>query len=50
MNTRFIELAGEINASMPHYVMNKVSEALNSVGKSIRIAKSILGLSYKKNG
>ena len=38
MNTRFIELAGEINTSMPHYVIQKVSESLNSIGKSIKIA------------
>ncbi len=50
MNTRFIELAGEINASMPHYVVQKVGEALNSVGKAINGSKIlILGLAYKKN-
>jgi len=50
MNTRFIELAGEINTKMPYYVVQKVSEALNSVGKSIKGSKIlILGLAYKKN-
>ena len=50
MNTRFIELAGEINTKMPHYVVQKVTEALNSVGISIKGSKIlILGLSYKKN-
>ena len=29
MNTRFIELAGEINTGMPDYVISKVSDALN---------------------
>jgi len=50
MNTRFIELAGEINTAMPTYVVNKVGEALNAVGKSIKGSKIlVLGLSYKKN-
>jgi len=50
MNTRFIELAGEINTAMPHYVVQKVGEALNSVGKAINGSKiHVLGLSYKKN-
>ena len=33
MNTRFIELAGEINTYIPNYLIQKVSDALNSVGK-----------------
>ncbi len=50
MNTRFIELAGEINTSMPAYVFQKVYEALNSKGKPISGSKIlVLGLSYKKN-
>jgi len=50
MNTRFIELAGEINTAMPHYVVHKVGEALNSVGRAIKGSKIlILGLAYKKN-
>ena len=50
MNTRFIELAGEINTNMPKYVVQKVGEALNSVGKSINGSRIlILGLAYKKN-
>lgn len=45
---RFIELAGEINTSMPRYVVKKVIDALNDEGKSIRGAKiCVLGLSYK---
>jgi len=45
---RFIELAGEINASMPHYVVDKTVKALNEQGKSIKGAKVlVLGLSYK---
>ncbi|MDA1274121.1 MAG: nucleotide sugar dehydrogenase [Verrucomicrobia bacterium] len=47
-NTRFIELAGEINTSMPEYVVNRVAEALNETGKAVRGARIlILGLSYK---
>lgn len=48
--TRFIELAGEINTSMPYYVVQKTMEALNEKGKSINGAKIlILGLAYKKD-
>jgi UDP-N-acetyl-D-glucosamine dehydrogenase len=48
--TRFIELAGEINTSMPFYVLSKVEEALNKRGKSIKGANIlILGLAYKKD-
>ena len=50
LNTRFIELAGEINTAMPKYVVHKVGEALNSIGKSIKGSHIlILGLAYKKN-
>jgi UDP-N-acetyl-D-glucosamine dehydrogenase len=50
MKTRFIELAGELNAAMPHYVVEKVGEALNSIGKAINDSKIlVLGLAYKKN-
>jgi UDP-N-acetyl-D-glucosamine dehydrogenase len=46
--TRFIHLAGEINTSMPHYVVDKTITALNDEGKSIRGAKvCVLGLAYK---
>jgi UDP-N-acetyl-D-glucosamine dehydrogenase len=45
---RFIELAGEINTSMPRYVVDKTVKALNEQGKSIKGAKVLLlGLSYK---
>jgi UDP-N-acetyl-D-glucosamine dehydrogenase len=45
---RFIELAGEINASMPRYVVDKTAEAINQQGKSVVGAKVlVLGLSYK---
>jgi len=50
MNTRFIELAGEINAAMPNYVVQEVGEALNCSGKAIKGSKVlVLGLAYKKN-
>lgn len=49
-NTRFIELAGEINTEMPRYVVSQTSEALNSVKKSINGSKILLiGLAYKPN-
>mgnify|MGYP000418685430 CR=1 FL=1 len=48
MPTRFIELAGEINTDMPHYVMHKVMDALNSKKKSLNGSKIlVLGLAYK---
>jgi len=50
MQTKFIELAGEINTSMPHYVVSKVQEALNQKGRALRGAKVlILGMAYKKD-
>ena len=48
--TKFIELAGEINASMPDYVVHRVMEVLNDFGKPVKGAKIlILGLAYKAN-
>src|SRR6266850_6225428 len=45
---RFIELAGEINTSMPRFVVQKTVDALNAQGKSVRNARIlVLGLSYK---
>ena len=50
INTRFIELAGEINHYMPRWVVQKVADALNDKEKAIKGSKIlILGLSYKKN-
>ena len=49
-NTRFIELAGEINTTMPDYVISKVADALNEEGKALRDSKIlVLGLAYKAN-
>ena len=48
--TRFIELAGEINAAMPRYVVERVCTALNDATKPFRGARVlVLGLAYKKN-
>ena len=50
MPTKFIELAGEINTSMPLYVIHRLSEALNETGKPIKESKiCILGVAYKKD-
>ena len=50
VHTRFIELAGEVNSSMPDYVIGKVTSALNSVKKAINGCKIlVLGIAYKKN-
>jgi len=49
-STRFIQLAGEINTSMPHHVVERIGEALNEKAKSIRGANvGILGVAYKKD-
>ena len=50
INTRFIELAGEINHHMPHWVVGKVMDALNDRGKALKGSRIlVLGLAYKKN-
>ncbi len=49
-NTRFIELAGEINTAMPEHVIHCVADALNERKKSVNGSKVlILGLAYKPN-
>ncbi len=49
-NTRFIELAGEINTKMPEYVVSKVTEALNAYKKPVNGSRIlVLGLAYKAN-
>jgi UDP-N-acetyl-D-glucosamine dehydrogenase len=49
-HTRFIELAGEINTSMPAYVMNRVVDALNEHQKALKGSSVlVLGLAYKPN-
>jgi len=48
--TKFIQLAGEINVSIPYYVVSKTVDALNDRNKSIKGAKIlILGVAYKKD-
>jgi UDP-N-acetyl-D-glucosamine dehydrogenase len=48
--TRFIELAGEINAAMPEYWVARVADRLNEQGKAVRGSKVlVLGVAYKKD-
>lgn len=50
LNTRFIELAGEINTAMPEHVMRCVADALNDRRKAVKGSRIlILGLAYKPN-
>lgn len=50
VNTRFIELAGEVNTSMPRYVIGKVTEGLNMRKKAVNGSRIlVLGLAYKPN-
>ncbi len=50
IHTRFIELAGEINESMPEYVVSKVAEVLNNHKKAVNGSKIlIMGLAYKSD-
>jgi UDP-N-acetyl-D-glucosamine dehydrogenase len=47
---RFIELAGQVNAYMPVYVVQKITDALNERSKSVKGSKIlILGVAYKKD-
>jgi UDP-N-acetyl-D-glucosamine dehydrogenase len=49
-HTRFIELAGEINADMPYFVVENVMEAMSQRGRALRGARVlVLGLSYKRD-
>lgn len=50
IHTRFIELAGEINRSMPRYVVTRTMEALNGRKKALNGSKILLmGLAYKED-
>ena len=50
INTRFIELAGEVNTAMPKWVVEKISDALNLHSKSVNGARIlVMGIAYKKN-
>jgi UDP-N-acetyl-D-glucosamine dehydrogenase len=47
---RFVELAGEINRTMPHFVLGKLVEALNSEGKAVKGSRVLLiGMAYKRD-
>ncbi len=47
---RFIELAAEINGSMPHHVLSKVVDALNGQGKAVSTSRVlVLGVAYKRD-
>ncbi|MEM6528076.1 MAG: nucleotide sugar dehydrogenase [Chloroflexota bacterium] len=49
-NARFIELASEVNTSMPYHVMDKITDALNDDSKSVRGARVVvLGVAYKRD-
>jgi UDP-N-acetyl-D-glucosamine dehydrogenase len=50
VNTKFIELAGEINTFQPYYVVQRAMEVLNEEGKALKGARVlVLGAAYKKN-
>ncbi|MEO6807886.1 MAG: UDP binding domain-containing protein [Isosphaeraceae bacterium] len=50
LTTRFIELAGEINTGMPAYVVGRIADALNDLGKPVKGSKiTLLGMAYKKD-
>lgn len=50
LHTHFIELAGEINSSMPEWVINKIVETMNQREKTVKNSKFlVLGAAYKKN-
>ena len=50
LNTRFIELAGEVNSNMPTWVVSKVIDALNTREKALNGSKVlVLGIAYKPN-
>jgi UDP-N-acetyl-D-glucosamine dehydrogenase len=50
IEARFIELAGYINGQMPHFVVTKVQNALNDVGKALKGSKvHIYGVAYKRD-
>ncbi len=50
LSTRFIELAGEVNTSMPAYVIARVTDALNERSKPVKGSRvAILGMAYKKD-
>jgi len=50
LHTRFIELAGEVNRAMPEYVVGKLLDGLNELGRPLKNSHIlVLGIAYKKN-
>jgi UDP-N-acetyl-D-glucosamine dehydrogenase len=50
IEARFIELAGYINGQMPHFVVDKVQNALNDIGKPVKDARvHVMGVAYKRD-
>lgn len=50
IEARFIELAGYINGQMPHFVVDKIQNALNEHSKSVKGSRiHVMGVAYKKN-
>lgn len=50
LHTRFIELSGEINKAMPEYVVGKLMDGLNDIGRALKGSRVlVLGIAYKKN-
>src|SRR6204780_916504 len=50
IEARFIELAGYINGQMPHFVVDKVQNALNNAGKPVKGSRIlVMGVSYKRD-
>jgi len=48
--TRFIELAGEVNSAMPHYVLERIMDAMNEERKALNGSKIlVIGVAYKPN-
>ncbi len=50
LHTRFIELSGEVNQAMPEYVVSKLVDGLNGLGRALKGSRVlVLGIAYKKN-
>jgi UDP-N-acetyl-D-glucosamine dehydrogenase len=50
LTTRFIELAGEVNTNMPHFVLGKIVDALNEACKAVKGSRiTLLGMAYKRD-
>src|SRR4029077_11018223 len=50
IEARFIELAGDINGQMPHFVVDKGQNALNDAGKAVKGSKiHVMGVAYKRD-